>query len=667
MKRGSGYWNRLSTWSVVVPVSLILGLTPPTTGAASLISGRGPVAAGPCLASPGGAPSTCLILGGDRTEVNLPASANVCPNSSAAVACGGFNKSAFDKGFPSIPAGMDVCPVAPGQGQPAAPAVCTDSVLTPDANAASERIQLTAARDQAAAGEPVVLAATTTATVTGSDRVIEIFDSSTKALVGSCTQGSQCDIAYAARAGTHTFTAYLTSRTNPLATSGTAFATSNGVKVRWIGVSVTADRSAVGPGHPVDVTATSTIPVDRTGWLIQIYDAATRSRVGFCSSGSTCRTTLSISKSRQLALVGVVGPASESLPAGHVAIATSDVFTVTWLGVSVSAFTYDATVHGIVHVTASANTDLTNTGWTLAIFDANGQIVGRSCNTGAVCRADVTLQSSSLPSFKAAIGVVPANQGGRLGDLLRNVLPPAKLTNIQAESALTQTVVRPKVLWGVDSCKAFDGGLYGDVNGILGTPQFWGRYLTDTVCPALNSAEVGIAHNHGMGLLPIYNDFDCSAVVGYDVGRGYAGAAVGAARALGIPSGVALAVDIEAPGAACPGAGDIDPNFIAGWYDGVTGGGYVPAYYGNGAAGSPFANAYCAAVGADSRIGNNAHLWSYEPSLGDGFSKNNAPEFGAYNTGCAEHGTVWQYALSAGSNPDVDQDLLLSDFPLWYP
>src|SRR5207253_9868942 len=57
---------------------------------------------------------------------------------------------------------------------------------------------------------------------------------------------------------------------------------------------------------------------------------------------------------------------------------------------------------------------------------------------------------------------------------------------------------------------------------------------------------------------PIYNDYNCSNVVGYNTGWGYGAEAVAAARNIGIPEGVALAIDIEPPGAACPGAVNVD-------------------------------------------------------------------------------------------------------------
>ena len=76
------------------------------------------------------------------------------------------------------------------------------------------------------------------------------------------------------------------------------------------------------------------------------------------------------------------------------------------------------------------------------------------------------------------------------------------------------------------------------VSAYHGAPDFWGRYLTNTYyCPALSAAEIAAAQTHHMGILPIYNDYDCSAVRGYQTAGGYAAAAAAAAAADGIPQG----------------------------------------------------------------------------------------------------------------------------------
>jgi hypothetical protein len=229
-------------------------------------------------------------------------------------------------------------------------------------------------------------------------------------------------------------------------------------------------------------------------------------------------------------------------------------------------------------------------------------------------------------------------------------------------------------MWGVDSCAAYTQdpagatGLLPQVISTLGTPDFWARYLPTTGnCPAISGAEIAAAHAHHMGILPIYNDYNCSAVSGNAAASAYGLAAVQLAQANEIPKGAGIAIDIEPPGDACPGAGAVDSGFIAGWYDVLTEAGYTPVYYGNTSAGSAFANAWCTTAVQRPEIAEHSYLWSFEPSLEGRFSRLKAPAFSPYYSGCPGRFAVWQYVLSAGSAPDVDQDEATSQFPLWYP
>jgi len=93
----------------------------------------------------------------------------------------------------------------------------------------------------------------------------------------------------------------------------------------------------------------------------------------------------------------------------------------------------------------------------------------------------------------------------------------------------------------------------------------------------------------------------------------------------------------------------------------------VPAFYGNTAPGSSFANAWCAAVADRPDIASGSYIWSFEPSLITSPAAQYAPAFGPYNPGCGGHYAVWQYSLSAGSAPNVDVDEATTDFPFWWP
>jgi hypothetical protein len=201
-----------------------------------------------------------------------------------------------------------------------------------------------------------------------------------------------------------------------------------------------------------------------------------------------------------------------------------------------------------------------------------------------------------------------------------------------------------------------------------GKPDFWGRYLTGTpLCPGISAAEIAASHAQHTGILPIYNYYDCSVVSSYPTGMQYAQEAAVAAQSLGIPARTGLAVDIEPAEGACPGAASVDGGFILGWYDGIKRAGYVPIFYGNSSTGAPFANAWCSASSARPSIVNDAIVWSFEPSLLGTYTKGTAPLYAPNWPGCNASVRVWQYELSGGSDPDVDQDQATATLPLWFP
>ncbi len=333
-------------------------------------------------------------------------------------------------------------------------------------------------------------------------------------------------------------------------------------------------------------------------------------------------------------IVAYVADSAATTPASGVNSA-SDVASPTWLAVTLAASTTDMQAGGTVYLEAAANADLTNTPWSIGIYDQAGKLLGAPCKSGRVCTTQVTLGGGAAPSFSAAIGAPPAppKASTTAGQILKNVAQ-VPLVNIQARSA---SVKPSRLLWGVDSCKPMTGdaagssGLYPQVNSILGTPDFWGRYLTNTGnCPGIGAAEVAAAASHHMGILPIFNDYDCSAVAGHDTGQSYAINAVAAAVGLHIPKGTVLVIDIEPPGPWCSG--------------GIDG-----------------------AVASRAQIGIDSYLWSFEPSLTEGYTKAWSPVWQPHQVGCAGNTTAWQYELSAGATADVDSDEALSKMPLWYP
>jgi hypothetical protein len=477
-------------------------------------------------------------------------------------------------------------------------------------------------------------------------------------------------VGYNATSGTRSFTAYIAAPTTT-APSAQESVTSNSVQVSWIDVNLRAQLPAVvGPRKPVALTASTSVDVGKLGLVILFRDETTARLLTFCSRGTTCSTMLSYPTAGSHHIVAYVADSASSTPGSGVRT-TSNMGYLTWLSVVLTANTTYPQAGGTVNFTAVANADLTNTPWSLGIVDQSGRLVGEPCKTGSACSARVTLGGGTTPYFSAVIGTAPETASAMTlaGQLLHRVTDRAPLANIQARSAAMQPT---RLLWGVDSCKPMTGdaaavsGLYPQVTSILGRPDFWGRYLTNTGnCPGISSAEVAAAAKDKVGILPIYNDFDCSAVSYWENGQAYAAAATAAAAGLGIPRGTVIMIDIEPPGPWC--SGSVDSGFVEGWYYGVSRAGYSPGYYGDGTASSTFGQAYCAAVAERPEIATRSYLWSFEPSFIDSYAKVSAPQWEPNQVGCAGNMSAWQYELSSGATPDIDRDEALSKLPLWFP
>ena len=633
-------------------------------------------------------PGQCKAFADGTLELSLPGGAQQCPLSGVGAACAVSDGlvAKLSPGVASTPDGQTACSVDAASPLSSV-AACANALLptTQSTNptsaaprvvepsvpfsslqpaAAVERLNLSAGASNVRPGRNVVLTATAGASVTATGSAMEIFDQTTGTLVAACSKGSQCAVAYAAKSGLHKFVAFITAPT-PTLPAGGSVATSNQVGVNWIGVGLEAKDAVVGPGNAVTVTATANTP-SGSGYMLQLFDADSKSRLTYCAQGMSCSIALTQTSAGTRSIVAALAAPSPTFPALDTQ-AQSDPVALTWLAASiVGSSTYQ--IGANVFLTATANVDLTTTPWSLGIFDDQGRLVGQPCKSGTTCGAQATLGSGATPTFSAVIGTVPSvvNQG-KLGQVLQRFVGPSALVNIQAHS----NPIQPKrLLWGVDSCKSFtENGLYPQIAGILGTPEFWGRYLTDAVCPPLSAGEVSAAHAMHMGILPIYNERDCSNVSGYDTGRQYAAEAVASARAIGLPNGRGIAIDIEPSGPACPGAAFLDTGLIRGWYDGITEAHYAPIYYGNGTAGSEFATQWCYTVNALPYIGETSYLWSFQPSLLGGYMKSNAPGFAPNRTGCVGSVHAWQYQIGSSSlaAPDVDGDEATSELPLWFP
>jgi len=655
------------------------------------------------LACPANPAQPALAAGEAVQLVVVPSGARQCPDSGPGATCGN-HQPAPEAGTSAVPSGMPTCPAddskasvaAPGScdQQPAAPA--PDPTVAPDSNApatdapivdanplhqpspslGSRPVQLTLTADKAnlAYGSTVILDASSPLNVTDTPWSIEIFDQTKGTMVGACAQSNDCKVAYTGKTGVHSFVAFVANPTTTIPVNHIKLI-SNNVGVRWLGIGLVAgDPSIVAPNKPITFTAFASEEVSSIGYRIVLRDAGTGEQLTYCSRGTTCSTALVESASGVHAVIATLEPESPALHSGAADVRTdSGAVYGTWLGLHLDATTTATSQGGVVWLTATANADLSHTPWSIFILSQSGQQIGQPCNA-TLCSSSVTLGPDDNTQFMAVIAgqANPAQASGPLATALRQLPLVSPKLDIQASSPLVKPM---RVLWGVDSCRAFTQdptgttGMYGQVvSAYGGAPDFWGRYLTTTNnCPGLSPAEMLAAHAHHMGILPIYDDYDCSAVQGYSVGLGYAQAAGAQMIADGIPAGTGVAVDIEPPGAACPGASFVDPGFLKGWYDGIMGLHYQPIYYGDATPGSAFQRGWCTLVGAYPDLATTAYIWSFEPSLLGSYSKATAPGFAPNGLGCGGLQFTWQFELSSGSTPDVDTDEALSRLPLWYP
>jgi hypothetical protein len=598
-------------------------------------------------------------------RVEVPKGSPPCPNSGLGASCSYGAEIAPDKGVAGLPSGLVACATDATKSTFGAVGACSTSTTPSQPPAASNAAALTPATPQIelsadklllAAGDPVQLSVSTTISATATPWALEVFDQTTGTLVGACALNTTCQVAFTSKAGAHAFIAYLAVPTSTIPVGGVRLQ-SGSLNVRWLGVTLAASNpSVVGPGRPVTFTATASAEVGKLGYEIELSDATTGHLVTYCSQGTTCSASLIEPEAGTHKIVAGLVPA----PGLQHVEESSDPVTATWLSIVLTASPYSLQ-GGPTALTATANADLASTPWAIFIFMSPGQLIGQPC-AAATCAASMALPTAGAPSFFAIVASKDS------------AVKPNGSVALVLGQARSATVTPARMLWGVDSCAAFTQdvagttGLLPKVISKLGTPDFWARYLPTTgQCPALSPTEVAAAQSRHMGILPIYNDYNCSAVSGSAAGAAYGAAAVQIAIADLIPLGTGIAIDIEPPGDACPGAANVDAAFITAWYDAITDAGYAPVYYGNTTAGSEFGSAWCTAVAQRPEIATGSYLWSFEPDLLGGFTRRTAPAFAPYYSGCAGQYDAWQYRIGDGSAPDVDHDLATNQLPIWYP
>lgn len=218
--------------------------------------------------------------------------------------------------------------------------------------------------------------------------------------------------------------------------------------------------------------------------------------------------------------------------------------------------------------------------------------------------------------------------------------------------------------WGVDSVATLGSRLSSVQSTYGATPSFWGRYLSDCTgrCGSnLGRPEARADLAEGIHLLLVVADrqgrFDLGGTNGVADGE----AAVRAARALGVPKGVALFKDLEAESI-------VNAAYVVGFFDAVAKGGYRPGFYLNAEPGMSGGAAYCRAVREHPAVGSS-YLWASENEPGT--SASTPPEEApAYAGGaasavfptCRGRRIVWQYSEADLGGVDEDEATTLAPF-----
>jgi hypothetical protein len=234
-----------------------------------------------------------------------------------------------------------------------------------------------------------------------------------------------------------------------------------------------------------------------------------------------------------------------------------------------------------------------------------------------------------------------------------------------ASTQLGQPRTATGAYWGVDSVATTPARLASVQRDYVATPAFWGRYLSDCTNRCGGNLTPAEAHQDiagGIRLLLVAADAGGRADRGRAYGTTDGRRAVAAARALGVPRGVALFKDLE-------NDSPVNASFIAAWYGAVSAGGYEPGFYLNALPGEEGGAAYCRAVRADPAVGSS-YLWASEserdawastpPGRAPAFS---GARFQAVFPACSGRDAVWQYSES--DNGGVDEDESLTVAPLW--
>lgn len=283
-------------------------------------------------------------------------------------------------------------------------------------------VSLSASPDRLAPGGTTTLTASASSDVLPSPFYISIFDYTTNARLTSCASGTSCAVNVQQIGSTvRDYIAYIGNNSTTLPPSPVA--NSNIVRVTWISVSLnicnqgaticTPSGFVLAPGATAVLTATATMDIGPTSYLIQFYDQTTGLFVAQCGGGSVCTTGVTQTQATQHSYIAYVNCCGTNYPP-PAPRATSNAAKATWLAVQLFACsgqgvvgctasnTTGAPTGGYITLNAVANAQVDYSPYLIELFDQSGQFLA-SCASGSSCAWSLTQSSAGTHSFIAFV------------------------------------------------------------------------------------------------------------------------------------------------------------------------------------------------------------------------------------------------------------------------
>lgn len=290
-------------------------------------------------------------------------------------------------------------------------------------------VELTSSTYMQWLGEEVILTATASQDVGPTPYYISIYDYTNKIYLVTCSIGTTCstdDMIHSPVPYTpisNAYVAYVGSYPVYLHKPPPTVISSDTINVTWHGGSVklNANKNTTSIGGAVQLTATTTLPMEQSPSLVtMIFDATTQTRLAMCNSGTQCVVTVSQGAAVTHKYIAYTGLSTTVMPPMIQASVSSPVF-VAWANTGWSIVLSAKYVgNHQATLTATTNKDVMASPYYISIFNATTNQRIAMCMLGTTCATTITYEDGT--DYVAFVSSFPNPE---------NICPPQ---NVQANS-----------------------------------------------------------------------------------------------------------------------------------------------------------------------------------------------------------------------------------------